>query len=197
MRRDTDATKRIGEHNPISVSISSNLVKEPIFLCNSDLHHLLTSFIGDLVNSSFQTQAIMKSLFFDLKTTIQIKLGNILEKLTQRHNRREQADLDDCDSQTCTSTQSLQIRKKQLIDLQENLERYCNVSLVLGFNRAKYYLILIKTYLLPVLVNARNIDSTVIKKLNQFISFKFGDLQLFDIMKSLGGATNLDSFRKA
>ena len=65
----------------------------------------------------------MKSLFFDIKTTINLKLGSILENLTQRHNQREQADLDDCHNETCTSTQFLQIQKKQLIDLQEHLER--------------------------------------------------------------------------
>ena len=47
----------------------------------------------------------MKNLFFDIEATIKNKLGSILEKLTQRHNRREQADLDDFDNETCTSTQ--------------------------------------------------------------------------------------------
>ena len=42
--KDTDTTKLIGKHIPISVSISSKLVKEPIFLCNSDPQHLVISF---------------------------------------------------------------------------------------------------------------------------------------------------------
>ena len=195
--KDTDTTKWIGKHIPISVSISSNLLKEPIFVCNSDLHHLVTSFIGALENLALQSKAIMKNLFFDIETTINIKLGSILEKLTQRHNRREQAHLDDCDNETCTSTQFLQIQKKQLIDLQEHLELYCNVLPIFGFNSAKYDLNLLKSYLLPLLVNERNIAPTVIKKANQFISFKFGDIQLLDIMNFLGGATSLDSFLKA
>ena len=40
-------------------------------------------------------------------------------------------------------------------------------------------------------------EPTVIKKANQFVSFKFGDVQLLDIMNFLGGATSLDSFLKA
>ena len=139
----------------------------------------------------------MKILFFDIETTINIKLGSIWEKLTQRHIRREQTDLDDCDNATCTSTQFLQIQKKQLIVLQEQSERYCNVLPISGFNSAKYDLNLIKSYLLPILVNERNIEPTVIKKANQFISFNFGDFQLLDIMIFLGGATSLDSFLKA
>ena len=37
----------------------------------------------------------------------------------------------------------------------------------------------------------------VIKKANHFVSFKFGDIQLLDVMKFLGGATSLDTFLKA
>ena len=139
----------------------------------------------------------MKNLFFNIETTIKIKLGSILEKLTQRHNRREQAYFDYCDNEICTSTQFLQIQKKLLIDLQEHLERYCNVLPIFGFNNAKYDLNLIKSYLLPIPVNERNIEPTVTEKANQFISFKFGNIQLLDIMNFLGGATSLDSFLKA
>ena len=172
-------------------------MKEPIFFCNSDPYHLVTSFIGALENLALQSKTIMKNLFFEIETTINIKLGSILEKLTQRHNRREQADLADCDNETCTSTQFLQIQRKQLIDLQEQLEHYCIVLPIFGFNSAKYDLNLIKSYLLPILVNERNIGPNVIKKANQFIPFKFGDIQLLDTMNFLGGATSLDSFLKA
>ena len=195
--RDTITTTWIGKHVPISVSISLNLVEGPIFLCNSDPHHLVASFIGALENLASQSKAKMKNLFLEIKTTLKIKLGSILEKLTQRHNRREQANMDDCDNETCASTQLLQIQKNQLIDLQESLERYCNVLPVFGFNSAKYDLNFIKSYLLPILINERDIEPTVIKKTNQFISFKFGDIQLLDIMNFLGGETNLDSFLKA
>ena len=40
-------------------------------------------------------------------------------------------------------------------------------------------------------------ESIVIKKANQFVSFNFGDVQLLHIMNFLGGATSLDSFLKA
>ena len=73
----------------------------------------------------------------------------------------------------------------------------CSTLPVFFFNSAKYDLNLIKSYLLPILVNERDIEPTVIKKANQFISFKFGDIQLLDITNFLGGATGLDSFFKA
>ena len=39
-------------------------------------------------------------------------------------------------------------------------------------------------------------ETSVIKKANDFVFFKFGDVQFLDIMKFLGGVTNLDSFLK-
>ena len=87
---------------------------------------------------------------------------------------------DDCDNEIFASTQFFLIQKNQLIDFQKSLERVCNVLPVFGFNSAKYDLNLIKPYLLPILINERDIEPTVIKETNQFISFKIGDIQLLD-----------------
>ena len=111
--KDAETTKWIGEHIPILGSISSNLVKVPIFLCNSDPHHFITSFTDALENLALQSKTIIKNLFFDIEITIKIKLSSILENLTC-HIRRGQADLDHCGNETCTSTQFLQIQQKQL-----------------------------------------------------------------------------------
>ena len=56
---------------------------------------------------------------------------------------------------------------------------------------------LIKSYLIPYLIRDKEQETSVIKKANDFISFKFGDVQFLGIMKFLGGATTLDSFLKA
>ena len=63
--KDTVTTKWIGKHISISVSISSNLVKEPIFLWNSDPQLLVISFIGAgaFDNLALQSKAIMKRIF--------------------------------------------------------------------------------------------------------------------------------------
>ena len=81
--------------------------------------------------------------------------------------------------------------------MQEHFECYCNTLRIFGFNREKYDINLIKSYLLPILLNERQIEPAVIKKANQFLSLKFGDVQSLDIMNFLGGATSLDSFLKA
>ena len=95
------------------------------------------------------------------------------------------------------STQILQLQKNQLNDLQEHFERYCNTLPVYGINSAKFGINLIKLTLLPILVSERQIEATVVKKSNQFVSFNFGHVQLLDIMSFLGGAISLDSFLKA
>ena len=59
--KDTDTAKWFGKHFHISVSISSNLVKEPIFLCSFDPRHLVTSFIGALEKLALQSKAKLKN----------------------------------------------------------------------------------------------------------------------------------------
>ena len=144
----------------------------------------------------------MKVKFTEVETAIKIKLCAILEQLNQRRHRAERVSnfVDDCiveEEENDLSTQFLLMQKNHWFDLKEHFERYCNVWPVFGFKSAKYDFNLIKSYLLPILVNERGIEPIVIKKANQFVSFKFGDIQLLDIMNFLGGATSLDFFIKA
>ena len=83
-----------------------------------------------------------------------------MEQLNQRHSQQERVidyDNDEYFNDTAEdkelSTQLLRMQKNQLIDLQEHFERYCNTLPVFGFNSAKYDINLIKSYLLPFLVN--------------------------------------------
>ena len=85
--RDTNTKTWMGIHLPLSVPNSSNLVEEPIILCNSDPHRLVASFIGALEKLASQNKAKKKNLFLDIETKVKIKLGDILEKLTQRPTR--------------------------------------------------------------------------------------------------------------
>ena len=147
--REINTTIWIGKHVPITLSISSNHLEETIFLYNSDPHHLIASYIGTVEGLASQSKAPMELLFLDIETTFDIRLGSVLEKLTERHNRREHARFYmsqvGCDNEICASTQFLQIQKSQLFDLQDFLERYCNNLHVFRFNSAKYDLILIKS----------------------------------------------------
>ena len=140
--KQTETTTLIGKHVPKAVSISSNLIPEPIFLCNANPHYLILSFITAPEGLQTQSKAQMKLNFIEVETAIKIKLCAILEQLNQRRNRAERVStfVDDCvveEEKKDFSTQFLQMQKNQLIELQEHFERYCNVLPVFGFNSAK------------------------------------------------------------
>ena len=169
--KQTETTTCFGKHVPISVSISSNLIPEPIFLCNANNYHLFLSFITALEGLATQSKAQMKLIFIEVETAIKMKLCVILEQLNQKRNRADTVSnfVDDCiveQEEKDSSTQLMQMQKNQLIELQGHFERYCNVLPNFGFNSAKYDNILIKSYLLPNLVIERDI-------VEQFNSFCF------------------------
>ena len=66
-------------------------------------------------------------------------------------------------------------KKKNLLDLQKSLEEYISTLPVFGFNSSRYDLNLIKSYLIPILINEKKLEPRVIKKTNQFF-FKFGNV---------------------
>ena len=118
-----------------------NLIPEPIFLCNANLHHLISCSITALEGLATQSKAQMKLNFIEVETAIKIKLCAMLEQLNQRRNRAEMVSVfaDDCiheEEEKYLSTQFLQMQKNQIIHLQEHFERYCNVLPVFGFNSA-------------------------------------------------------------
>ena len=57
---NTKTTSWIGKHVPISVSISSNLITMPIFLCNSNPRDLVESFIDAVEGLATPSKAQMK-----------------------------------------------------------------------------------------------------------------------------------------
>ena len=76
---------------------------------------------------------------------------------------------------------------EQLTELHEHLNRYCNVVAVFGLNCAKHVFHLIKSYLLPMFVNERDIEPEDIEKAKQFILSKVGDIQFLDRANIFGG----------
>ena len=119
--KQTETTTWIARHVPISVSISSNLIPEPIFVCNANPHHLISSFITALEGLATPGKAQMKLNFIEVETAIKIKLCAILEQLNQRRNRTKKvSDFVDCfiveEEEKDLSTHFLQMQNNQLID---------------------------------------------------------------------------------
>ena len=61
--KETETTKWIGKYVPISVSVSSNLIPEPIFLCSSDPRHFVSSFISTHEGWTTQSKSNYLRLF--------------------------------------------------------------------------------------------------------------------------------------
>ena len=196
-------TRWIGKHVPISVSFSSNLLQDPIFICNSNPLDLVSSFVVALENLAAQSKAQMRMSFLEVENAIKMKLAHLMELLNERRSRRKATFTSEdecCEADSVgkdVSTQFLHMQKKQLIQWQEHFERYDNVLPVFGFNSGRYDINLIKKYLLPLLVEDKDIEPIVIKKTNQYMSFRFGDVHFLGVLNFLGGATNLESFLKA
>ena len=178
----------VGKHEPISVSISSNLLKTPIFFCDPEPIKVVTQFVDALENLANESRDQMQSQLADLTSAVCEKL----EKLSDQIILKESGSLKKSAQEI--SRKFLNQRKRDLLNLQESLDNYLSIFPVLGFNSAKYDLNLIKSYLIPFLIIEKGLQPRVIKKTNQFISFKFGNVQMLDIMKFIGGSTTLNFF---
>ena len=74
--RSTDTAICIGKHDPISVSLSSNLIERTIFLCNFNCEAFVESF--DVLNRlASQSQAKMKLKFLEIDTSVKSKINQV------------------------------------------------------------------------------------------------------------------------
>ena len=199
--KDTNTTTGIGKHEPISVSISSNLIDEPVFVCDKDPKALIISFVEAIEDLAIKSKTEMRTNFSSIEAIIRAQVSAIWESLNKRKDKNASAfecqdERVEEDDEADMSTQFLQMHKNQLLDLPQHFERYVNTLPVFGFNSGKYDLNLLKSYLLPYLIHERDIQPTFIKNANHFVSLKFGDVQFVDILNFLGGATSFDSFLK-
>ena len=125
---------------------------------------MVESLIDAVEGLPTQSKAQRKLKILEIETAIKSKLTRTLESLNERccRNQRVFEFKDHCfeddNEEKDASTQFLQMQKNQLIELQEHLERYCNVLPVFGFNSAKHDIILIESYLGPILINERNME---------------------------------------
>ena len=87
--KNTETTTWFGTHVPISVSISSNLIVNPIFLSNSNPRDLVESFIDAVEGLATQSKAQIKMKNLEVETAIKSKLTRTLESLNERRCRNQ------------------------------------------------------------------------------------------------------------
>ena len=111
---------------------------------------MVESFTDAVEGLAAKSKAQMKLKLLEVETAIKSKLTRTLESLNERRCRNQRVFefknhcFEDDKEEKDASTKFLQLQKNQLIELQEHLERYCNVLPVFGFNCAKYDINLIK-----------------------------------------------------
>ena len=89
--KHTNTTIWIGKHEPISVSISSNLIDEPVFLCNKDPKALITSFVEAIEDSANKSKTEMRTKFSSIEAIIRARVNAIWENLNKRKDQNASA----------------------------------------------------------------------------------------------------------
>ena len=145
---NTLTTSWIGTHVPVLVSISSNLLDEPVFLCENDPNHLIISYVAQLETLAAKNKADLIPKFLAAEAEIKTRLSDVSSRLqiiseTQRNISGEKDDSN-------ATKNFLRIQQKQLLDLQRLFNNYVDTLTVFGFNSGKYDLNLTKRILFPI-----------------------------------------------
>ena len=82
--KDTNTTTWIGKHEPISVSISSNLIDEPVFQCDKDPKALIISFVEAIEDLANKSKTEMRTKFSSIEAIIRARVNAIWEKLIKK-----------------------------------------------------------------------------------------------------------------
>ena len=67
---DTETTTWVGKHEPISVYITSNLLKESLFICNTEPYSLVSAFVNSVESLAEKKKLEMDLKFHDVATRI-------------------------------------------------------------------------------------------------------------------------------
>ena len=115
---NTATTSWTGTHVPVSASISSNLLNEPVFLCEKDPNHLIISFVAQLQTEAAKNKADMRSKFLAVEAEIKTRWSDISSRLqiTSETQPNISSEIED----TNVSKSFSRIQQKQLLDLQRH-----------------------------------------------------------------------------
>ena len=163
--KNTDLTSWIGKHVPISVSISSNLLSEPIFICNEDPLQLIRDFVSSLSNIAEKSTLLMREKLNDFVLVLEEKYWALrqLVPLKDKQVPTGAEDLFENEAEPeVEKDEDLEIRRlrselRVISKLRQDFENYYSTIPVFGFNSSRYDLNLIKEYLLHHLLIEKNV----------------------------------------
>ena len=82
--QDTEATKCVGRHIPVSVPITSNLLGEPIFLCNEKPLTLIREFLQELQSLARRNSKLNQEKFATYLEKLRRKNKNVLLEIQRQ-----------------------------------------------------------------------------------------------------------------
>ena len=125
----TESTTFIGTHVPVSVSIRSNLIWEPIFVCDFNPRSLVIKYLLELLAFSKRSSMELRHLFDLCFPIIQRKLNELNANLAQNLNDEEE--------DGASKPKLLLYLKKLYVGVKIDLERYCDNLPAFGFNSSR------------------------------------------------------------
>ena len=81
---DTETTTWVGNCEPISVSISSNLLGQSVFICDSEPHSLVSVFVTSLETYAEESISEMNLTFHEIATTTKKKIECAISTINKR-----------------------------------------------------------------------------------------------------------------
>ena len=82
--KETQTTTWIGKHVSNLVSITSNLIDEPIFLYNKDPQNLITDFVSNLELLAEQSKLEMRNKIQDIEVAVNERMKKIFDQVNER-----------------------------------------------------------------------------------------------------------------
>ena len=137
----------------------------------------------------------MQSKFLEFKNNVRKLLHTIFSILIKPNGfnkwdaREYKEERIEDEKETDASTHFLRIQKNQLLDWMQRLQRYTNTLPVFRFNSSRCDINFFYSYLIPYLINEKEIEPIVMKKAHVLVSFKIGDVQFLNMIQFLGRAT--------
>ena len=189
----TDRLKWTQKHNPISVSVCSNVPGYTAAHCvvEPDLEQLLQDMLNrlnDIQQKSYLLALVKWSYIWEQIAAI---------KKTWGIQDEDEEELEEEDNEgTGSHERARKLMKKPVLEAEKTFQEYCQQLPVLSFNGAKYDLNLIKAKMAKVFHFAEK-SKFVVKKANAYASLTTDRFKFLDVTQYLAPGNSYSSFLKS
>ena len=187
-RNRTDSATFIGKHVPISVSVHSNRISEPIFICDINPRCLVTRFLLELPLSK-RSSMELRHLFDPYFQLIQEKINELNGNLPQN--------ADDEIEDEALNLKLLRCLRKPMLESRLNWRGIAIIYLFWVSTAHSMTSSPLEIIYLNFFEGFPLCSPSVIKSCNKYIAMNFMGLLFLDIPNFLVGATPLDKFLEA